>query len=517
MQGCRMTRKAKVFSHIFICVMVLTFAMAVSPASAAPGDAANGKKIYMKKCWWCHGKDGEADGPAAKFMIPPPRNFADGVYKYKTAPPKSEIVRDEDIFRAITEGLNGTVMPSWEEILSEKERWDLVAHIKTLTDMFEDEANPPQIDYGTIIESSPESIEKGKKLFKDTKCFECHGLVGKGNTQKKLKEDSGAKLWPRNLSMPWNFRGGSDPKDIFTRISNGIPNTPMPSHAADTTGNGKLSVEDRWHVVNFVVSLADYSRKTKEGKIVIQGVQKTAIPKDQNDPAWSDVNGTAFFLVPQIIEKERFFTPANDIVVVKAVFTDQDIAFLLEWDDRTKSVVGDKVAEGLAWGKLNSDAIAIQTPVEIPEFAEKPYFGHGDSSLGVSMLYWNSGSVDKPNTSKVMKANGTGKREESDASAAGFTVSSSYSNGTWKVMMKRKLVTPNKEKDTQFKSGVYIPIAFANWDGSNGEGGSKHTMTTWYWLLLKPETGSKVVVFPAAVFFILVAGQLVLARIGKKE
>ncbi|MBA1332882.1 hypothetical protein QQ73_18050, partial [Candidatus Endoriftia persephone str. Guaymas] len=31
------------------------------------------------------------------------------------------------------------------------------------------------------------------------------------------------------------------------------------------------------------------------------------------------------------------------------------------------------------------------------------------------------------------------------------------------------------------------PISFANWDGSNGEVGSKHTLSTWYWLLLPPE------------------------------
>ncbi len=508
--------KTKRFKKLLIATgMLAALAFAASPAVAAVGDVKNGETIYMKKCWWCHGKEGEADGPGAKFMIPPPRNFSDGVYKYKTSTPKSDLIRDEDLFKMITNGMSGTSMPSWKEILADKERWDLVAFIKTLTDMFEDEPNPPEIDYGKIAPSSPESIEKGKILFKETKCHECHGEAGKGNTTKKLKEESGAKLWPRNLTMPWTFRGGATPEAIFTRISNGIPNTPMPSHAAEKTGAGKLSVEDRWHVVNYVISLEDESRRTKEGAIVIQGAQKEAIPKDENDPAWDEVNGTAFFLVPQIIQKERFFSPSNDIIIVKAVFNDQDIAFLLEWDDRTKSVVGDKVAEGLAWGKLNPDAIAIQTPVEIPEFAEKPYFGHGDTSHGVSMLYWNSGGVDKPNVSKIFTATGAGKREESDASAAGFAMSASYKDGTWKVMMRRKLQTPNKGKDTQFEPGVYIPIAFANWDGSNGEGGSKHTMTTWYWLLLKPETGKKVVAYPAAVFLILVAGQLMFARYGR--
>ena len=32
----------------------------------------------------------------------------------------------------------------------------------------------------------------------------------------------------------------------------------------------------------------------------------------------------------------------------------------------------------------------------------------------------------------------------------------------------------------------FIPVSFANWDGSNGEVGSKHTLTAWYWLYLTP-------------------------------
>ncbi len=181
--------------------MLAALAFAAFPAVAAVGDVKNGETIYMKKCWWCHGKEGEADGPGAKFMIPPPRNFADGVYKYKASPPKSDLVRDEDLFNMITNGMPGTSMPSWKEVLADKERWDLVTFIKTLTDMFEDEPNPPEIDYGNIVPSSKESIEKGLRLYSETKCHECHGAAGKGDTIKKLKEESGAKLWPRNLTL----------------------------------------------------------------------------------------------------------------------------------------------------------------------------------------------------------------------------------------------------------------------------------------------------------------------------
>jgi hypothetical protein len=49
-----------------------------------------------------------------------------------------------------------------------------------------------------------------------------------------------------------------------------------------------------------------------------------------------------------------------------------------------------------------------------------------------------------------------------------------------------------REKDIRLAEGRNsFPIAFAAWDGSNNsEKGSRHTMTTWYWLLLKPAAGS---------------------------
>ncbi|MDH5508770.1 MAG: c-type cytochrome [Nitrospinota bacterium] len=498
--------------------LAVYFAALTGPAIAAAGDVKNGETVYMKKCWWCHGKEGEADGPGADFMIPPPRNFADGVYKYRSSAPDSDLPRDEDLFRMISDGMPGTSMPAWSKVLDEKQRWDLVAYIKSLTDMFEDMENPPEMAYPSPAPSSPDSIAKGKQLFKDAKCFECHGEGGKGNTIKKLKEESGAKLWPRNLTQPWTFRGGNDPKDIYARITSGIPNTPMPAHAAEKTGAGKLSVEDRWHVVNYVMSLADSRMEVKEGEIVVKGVYRETLPTDENDPAWDIAEGTTFFLVPQIIQDERIYDPSNNGILVKSTFTDKEVAFLLEWDDRTRSVKGDPTSAMLAWGALGSDGVAIQTPLDLDNLASgKPYFGHGDASRPVSMMYWNSGDVEKGQSGSMFSTIGSGKKDVSDAAAAGFVSTGSYKDGTWKVMMRRNLVTDAKDKDTQFAAGKYIPIAFANWDGSNGEIGSKHTLTTWRWLLLKPETGSAVVMVPLMVFVLLVAGQFIFSVVGRKE
>jgi hypothetical protein len=42
--------------------------------------------------------------------------------------------------------------------------------------------------------------------------------------------------------------------------------------------------------------------------------------------------------------------------------------------------------------------------------------------------------------------------------------------------------------DLIFRKGQFIPVSFANWDGNNGEVGSRHTLTPWFWLLLPYDT-----------------------------
>jgi len=108
-------------------------------AQAAAGDAKAGKALYTAKCAVCHGERGDGRGKAAYLLFPRPRDFSTGVYKFRTTPSGS-LPRDEDIFRTISRGVAGTAMPSWEGELSEQERWDLVAYLKTLSERFAQEA-----------------------------------------------------------------------------------------------------------------------------------------------------------------------------------------------------------------------------------------------------------------------------------------------------------------------------------------------------------------------------------------
>ncbi len=484
-----------------VLTLAATMLMA-QPAIAAPGDAEKGEEIYAARCIGCHGEEGDGLGPAAERLNPPPRDFTLGLYKIKTTGFDDIVPNDDDLFRIIRDGMPATSMPGWGDVLSDQDMWDLIAYLKIFAGLEEEEPTD-QLDYGTQIASSEDSIGKGKALFED-RCSECHGLSGKGVATKKLKDDGGARTWPRNLTTPWTFRASNDPKDIFSRISVGIPGTQMPSFA-DPKSTKKLSIEERWHVANYVQSLAKTAEVVRPENTVVKADKAAGdLPRNPDDPRWMEVEPTTFFLVPQIIAKERLFTPSNDTMTVRAFYNDEALAVLLEWDDRTRSLPGDDKAQAIADEEMSEDAVAVQLPVTIPDGMKKPYFGMGDAAQPVNIWHWKSGAADGAESVSLSSARGFGDIEERNTEDIGLSAAGVYQDGTWRVVMQRPLTTGDPAADIQFVEGRFIPIAFAAWDGSNGETGSRHTMTTWYWLLLKPPTGLRP--YFAALAIILLIG-----------
>lgn len=484
-----------------------------SYASAQQGDIEAGKKIYEIKCVRCHGWEGMGDGAASEFLNPPPRDFTMGLYKFKTSTFEEYFPNDKDIFRAIKEGLPGTSMPRWDDVLKDQDMWDLVAYVKNFVEGWEAPAN--SVDLGGKIGPSGEVIEKGAKLFKD-RCSECHGDTGKGTGIKILRDDWGFRTWPRNLTKSWTFRFSNKPEDIYARIATGIPGTQMPSFN-DPANKNSMTDEERWQVANYVASIGDDSKKIKDGETVIKTrVVDGALPDTVDDPVWSETEVINLTLVPQIIAKDRFFTPTNDSISVRALYNDEEIAFLLEWDDRTESIPGDEKAQELVDEELFEDAVAIQFPAKKLAGMEMPYFGHGDSSHPVNIWLWKSGTRDEtPQSFNVIDATGLkGKktRESQDA----LKGKSNYNDGTWRVLIKRPLTT-DEENDIQFEVGKFTPIGFANWDGSNGEVGSKHTLSTWYWVLLEQPIGMNVYAIPLISILIIVGLQFYLAKTYRKD
>ena len=88
-----------------------------------------GKVIYEKKCYYCHGIKGDGNGSVSPRLDPKPRDFTTNEYKIRSTK-LGELPTDEDIFRIITSGIEGTAMPSWKT-LSKEDRWQVIDYIKT--------------------------------------------------------------------------------------------------------------------------------------------------------------------------------------------------------------------------------------------------------------------------------------------------------------------------------------------------------------------------------------------------
>lgn len=78
-----------------------------------------GRNLYMQHCLHCHGVSGDGNGPTARFLNPRPRDYRQGVFKFKStqAPFKPS---HADLVRVLKDGIPGTYMPSFVLLGDEK-------------------------------------------------------------------------------------------------------------------------------------------------------------------------------------------------------------------------------------------------------------------------------------------------------------------------------------------------------------------------------------------------------------
>jgi mono/diheme cytochrome c family protein len=242
-----------------VVMMILAFLLAApgladeeekhhAPRPLSAADAAAGKPLYLRECSGCHGERGNGAGPAADFVDPRPRDFTKGRFKLRTTesgkPPATA-----DILRTIERGIPGTAMPSFA-FLSADERTKIAAYVLKLADLL-DEPEPEHLhDPGQPPAATPDLIAKGKELYGDAGCASCHGNLGKGDGESAadLKDADGKPIKPRDFTQGI-YRGGAEPRDLFTRLASGMDGTPMPSY------KDSVDPPDLWALTQYVLSL----------------------------------------------------------------------------------------------------------------------------------------------------------------------------------------------------------------------------------------------------------------------
>ena len=228
------------------------FDVAEPPAMTAEL-ATKGRQVYENNCASCHGDTGAADGLCAAFLSPQPRDFTTGVYRFKTTP-GSEMPTDQDLFRTVSLGIHSTGMPPWQFLLSEEDRWALVAHLKTLSDKFESQGEGTPVDLGTEPASvSEEMLARGREMYTKAQCGKCHGEEGYGDGPSALTlvDAFGNSIPPRNYHKAGDFKRGHTLRDIALTIHTGNNGTPMPAF------DEALGEEEVWDLAAYVHSLAE--------------------------------------------------------------------------------------------------------------------------------------------------------------------------------------------------------------------------------------------------------------------
>jgi len=532
------------------------------PAMPAAEDIEAGKRVYFTKCVWCHGVDGGGDGPSADRLWPRPRNFNQGTFKIRHTASGELPLPQMDLFQTVTHGLPGSAMPSWEGILSEDQRRQVIAFVtsqlvkdRKFDDKDTETFTVLQIDSLKPIPPSKESLEKGAQLVVDKKCIECHGVEGHGDGNAfNLKDDWGFPIQPASWHKCWNFRGSrQDPynvKNIFRTFSTGVNGTPMPSFADNTT------IEERWHIANFVQSRCErdakgnpleidpLTDKPKTNFVIRSGPIEGEIPADPENELWQKRERRIVALGGQITHKPRNFVNRLDDVWVKSIYNDKHIAFMFQWEDRSKSVAEGKrpfqptqvnldeygikeqppktgEPDSIAAKQNNytvyNDAFAVEFPVKWQEIPppEKPRFLWGDQKYPVDIVKWEAdGSL------RAFAGTGWDQdfEERDDFAEKMKLLKAEWKDGLWTLMIQRPL-KGDYDEDTYFEMGKYIPTVFFAWDGHNGDVGRKLAVSAFYYTILEPPIPKETYIYPTviAVGIVILEGWVLTRRANKRK
>ena len=245
---------------------------------------AYGKEVYERRCLGCHGVKGDGNGPAATFLYKQrPRNFTAAVFKFRLT--KEPMPTDGDLLRTITRGVRGTAMPAWYE-LPLNDRLAVIQYIKyELAVDRSDPASPmpssrrsrpvlPCTSDGRRLRPQ-QILARGKEVWQNAKCWECHGQTGKGDGEKAagLKDDLGFPIVPADLTSG-QFKSGPAVEDIFRTMTTGLSGTPMPSY------RDSLSEEDRWALSYYMLALSAFKDPLTGEPLPIADADRAAL----NDP-----------------------------------------------------------------------------------------------------------------------------------------------------------------------------------------------------------------------------------------
>ena len=227
-------------------------------AQAPPQVFLRGQQVYTATCAVCHGVNGDGNGMAAHMFRVRPRDFRQGLFKFRSTPFGS-LPTDDDLLQRVTQGVRWTGMVGRVD-LPEADRLAVVQYLKTFSPRFATEPPAPVVSVPTALPKTPGLVERGGHLYRELGCVTCHGERGRGDgpAAPGLKDYWD---WPTQPSdLTWRpLKRGARPEDLYLTIATGLTGTPMPYLG------GSLDSRQIWSLVYYLDSLVPPEHRLPPG------------------------------------------------------------------------------------------------------------------------------------------------------------------------------------------------------------------------------------------------------------
>lgn len=255
-----------------LSIYIITQASGVEPNLPTPS------RDYQNFCASCHGKNGDGQGKAARFLFPKPRSLTSHPIQYATR--INRVASSEDIELVIREGIPNTSMNGWAALTdpqinslvrdvlafrsygAKKRYFELLINNSELPNPSSALSPEQKAEAARYVEKETipaakwkfnlgpqdsQSLADGQRLYLTQNCHKCHGEDGRGSYGIDLIGEYGFPTFARDLvSEP--FKYGSADTDIARGIKLGINGTKMPASAT-------LSDEQLSDLTRYVLSL----------------------------------------------------------------------------------------------------------------------------------------------------------------------------------------------------------------------------------------------------------------------
>ncbi len=258
---------------------------------------------------------------------------------------------------------------------------------------------------------------------------------------------------------------------------------------------------------------------SSQGTTLIASYTNEALPlQDPDAAAWNNTTALEIPLSAQMVTAPIIRETKIKSISVRALHNGKQVAILLEWTDNTENAQSIRIQDF-------PDAVAVQFPIG----SGQPFFCMGMQGANVNIWHWKAdwqadllawqdmqdaypnmrvdvypfAQGDRPNPADYqdvtylsgvaaenplslprlspvedLVAGGFGSltsQPQTSQNVQGYGV---YENGKWRVIFSRDLTSSDPD-DVNFVVGDVYSIAFAAWDGANGERNGQKSTSQW--------------------------------------